>query len=243
MGCGWVLVPFPDWSVLSVGSSSPSAVQPLTSGRALATGPSLATCFLGDEHQPSKHRWQRYRRNFSLPSHEGTVHLPEPSLLAGAHPEGESRPGCLDYPLWPQVPEGGAQSQKAAPGGLFQGRLSSGSKACHQLPCQQGEPSWTAGDSEGSAAAVEDSGCPELPTPERQSVGGQGSHSKACGPEQASGLTHAAGPPEHPAAPLSRHLPRWPRPGQVPPGAASAGTKGEVPVPNRVILGIWLALG
>ena len=66
--------------------------------------------------------------------HEGSVHLPEASLLAGAHPQGDCRSGGLEPQLRPQAPKGGSRAQEAASEGPLPVGLGSGAIAGHQLP-------------------------------------------------------------------------------------------------------------
>ena len=66
--------------------------------------------------------------------HEGSAHLPEASLLAGAHPQGDRRSGGLEPQLWPQAPEGGSLAQEAASEGRLLVSLRSEAIAGHQLP-------------------------------------------------------------------------------------------------------------
>lgn len=134
----WVvlpLLPFLAWSVtLSVGGpqslKQPSPSSPVGPWQ---HRPHWLHISLETRHQQCKHRLQNVS---SLPHplphrHEASVHLPEPSLLAGTHPEGGRCQGCLEHQLWPQAPKGGAHAQEAAPAGPLQVSLGSGAITSH----------------------------------------------------------------------------------------------------------------
>ena len=83
-----------------------------------------------------KHRLQNVSFRPAPPPHchEGSVHLPEASLLAGARPQGDCRSGGLEPQLRPQAPKGGGRAQEAASEGPLPVGLGSGAIAGHQLP-------------------------------------------------------------------------------------------------------------
>lgn len=143
---GWVVAGFCSLSQRGLPYSlwlapSPLSPQPLLSSRILATQPSLVARILGNEtpavETEARELWAECFQPSPPPPpscHEGFVHLPKPSLLARANPEGGCRPSCLEDQLWPQVLKGAAGAQEEAPAGLLQVIPGSGAIACHQLP-------------------------------------------------------------------------------------------------------------